>query len=181
MQMSAAVEVRLIGPGGAGKSTLGPLLAECLKVTFIDLDRSFSDRLGDISDYIGRHGYNAYARQNVEIYCSTLRGASPLCVVALSSGVMTYAPDTHPEYSRIRRELEHHPGTFILLPSFDCDDCVAETVRPANRSSFGRTLSQEEAVIRARFEIYMAMPMRKIETMRPISSAMSEIVAALAQ
>jgi hypothetical protein len=34
--------------------------------------------------------------------------------------------------------------------------------------------------IRARFEIYMAMPMPKIETMRPVDATVAEIVAALA-
>jgi hypothetical protein len=38
---------------------------------------------------------------------------------------------------------------------------------------------KEEAVIRARFEIYMAMPMAKIETMRPAGAVVDEIVAAL--
>ena len=47
--------IRLIGPGGAGKSTIGALLADRLDVTFLDLDRHFAGRLGDISEYIGRH------------------------------------------------------------------------------------------------------------------------------
>ena len=42
--------IRLIGPGGAGKSTIGALLAERLNVPFLDLDRHFAGRLGDISE-----------------------------------------------------------------------------------------------------------------------------------
>jgi hypothetical protein len=34
-------------------------------------------------------------------------------------------------------------------------------------------------VIRARFEIYMALPMRKVETMRPTAMILDEILAAL--
>jgi hypothetical protein len=96
--------IRLIGPGGAGKSTIGALLAERLDVAFLDLDRHFAGRVGDISEYIGRHGYDAYARENVEAYCSLFRGGIRPDVVALSSGFMTYASDTHREYGRIRRE-----------------------------------------------------------------------------
>jgi shikimate kinase len=171
--------IRLIGPGGAGKSTIGALLALRLDVPFLDLDRHFAGRVGDISEYIGRHGYDVYARENIETYCSLFGGKNRPGVVALSSGFMTYARDIHPEYSRVRRELEQHPNTFVLLPSLDRDVCVAETVRRQIARPFGRSSVREEAVIRARFEIYNAMPMRKIETMRPIAAPVDEIVAAL--
>jgi shikimate kinase len=38
--------IRLIGPGGAGKSTIGALLAERLDITFLDLDRHLVGRVG---------------------------------------------------------------------------------------------------------------------------------------
>jgi len=178
--MNTAVKIRLVGPGGAGKSTIGALLAASLEVTFQDLDRRLAGRVGDISGYIGHQGYDVYARENVETYCSMSCGKNCLGVVALSSGFMTYARDIHPEYSRVRRELEQHPDTFVLLPSFDRDTCVAETVRRQIARPFGRSSVEEEAVIRARFDIYMTMPMRKIETMRPVAAAVDEIVATLA-
>jgi shikimate kinase len=108
------------------------------------------------------------------------RGNSRTAIVALSSGSMTYARDIHPEYSRARRELEQHPGAFVLLPSLDREACVAETVRRQIARPFGRSPIEEEAVIRERFDIYMALPMRKIETMRPAAAAVEEIIAALA-
>jgi shikimate kinase len=171
--------IRLIGPGGAGKSTIGALLAERLDVAFLDLDRHFAGRVGDISEYIGRHGYDAYARENVEAYCSLFRGGIRPDVVALSSGFMTYASDTHREYGRIRRELEECARTFVLLPSLNRELCVAETVRRQVARPFGRSPEREEAVIRARFEIFMALPARKIETMRPTAATLDEILAAL--
>jgi shikimate kinase len=73
--------IRLIGPGGAGKSTIGALLAERLDVAFLDLDRHFAGRVGDISDYIGRHGYDEYARENVEGYCALFRRGSALMLL----------------------------------------------------------------------------------------------------
>ena len=59
--------IRLIGPGGAGKSTIGALLAERLNLPFLDLDRHLASRVGDVSGYINRHGYDAYARENVHV------------------------------------------------------------------------------------------------------------------
>ena len=177
--MSGPEEIRLVGPGGAGKSTIGVLLAERLGIAFLDLDQHLAGRVGDISGYISRYGYDVYARENVETYCALFRGENRRRVVALSSGFMTYKRDTHPEYSRLCRELEQSPNTFVLLPSIDLDLCVAEIVRRQIARPFGRSSAREEAVIRARFEIYMAMPVRKIETMRPAAAAVAEIVAAL--
>jgi shikimate kinase len=108
--MSGLEEIRLVGPGGAGKSTIGALLTERLEVAFVDLDRCLAGRIGDISEYICRHGYDAYARENVETYCSLLRGEIRPGVVASSSGFMTYQHDIHPEFSRMRREIEQHPA-----------------------------------------------------------------------
>jgi hypothetical protein len=56
---------------------------------------------------------------------------------------------------------------------------VAETVRRQTARPFGRAPAQEELVIRSRFEIYMAAPARRIETMRPLQTVVDEIASAL--
>src|SRR5580765_3477610 len=100
------VAITLIGPGGAGKSTVAALLAGRLGIACVDLDRRFTDRAGDISEYISRFGYDAYARENVETYRVVLQERTDRCIAALSSGFMTYRQDIHPEYARLRREVE---------------------------------------------------------------------------
>jgi len=166
-------------PRRSRQEHIGALLAERLDVPFVDLDRHLVGRVGDISEYIGRHGYDAYARENIEAYRAVFRDGIRPGVVALSSGFMTYASDAHPDYKRIRRGLEECAQTFILLPSLDRELCVAETVRRQVTRPFGRSQEREEAVIRTRFEIYMALPMRKVETMRPTAASVDEILAAL--
>jgi shikimate kinase len=168
--------IRLIGPGGAGKSTTGAHLADRLAFEFIDLDRMLTARIGDISEFIDRRGYEAYARENVEAYCSEVRQRSNETVVALSSGFMTYSRDVHPEYPHIRRDIERSPDTFVLLPSLNLAVCVAETVRRQTARPFGRSPAREEAVIRARFAAYMAVPARTIETLRPVTAVVDEIL-----
>ena len=168
--------IRLIGPGGAGKSTTGALLADSLAFEFIDLDRMLTARIGDISEVIDRRGYGVYARENVEAYRSLVRQSSHETVVALSSGFMTYPPGVHAEYQAIRRDIERSPDTFVLLPSLDLAVCIAETVRRQTARPFGRSPAREEAIIRARFESYIAVPARHIETMRPVAAVVEEIV-----
>jgi len=43
--------IHVIGPGGAGKSTAGPLVAARLGVAFYDLDARFAAVAGDIDAY----------------------------------------------------------------------------------------------------------------------------------
>jgi shikimate kinase len=127
--MTRTCWITLVGPGGAGKTAVGALIAERLGIVFADLDRRFSDQAGDISDFINRFGYDAYARENVEMFRSMLSERRQRGVVALSSGFLTYRERIHPEYARLRRDIERSPTTFVLIPSLDCDICIAETVR----------------------------------------------------
>ena len=157
--------VHLVGPGGAGKSTVGPLLAGRLGVPFFDLDRLFDARFGDISAFIDNHGYQEYVRRNVETYRALVARAPANGVVALSSGFMIYAADE----ARASR-------TFILLPSLDHDRCVAETVRRQLTRRFARSREREARVIRERFEIYRRLPGRKVATMRSVAAIVEELL-----
>jgi shikimate kinase len=175
------MSIRLIGPGGAGKSTAGPLLAKRLGLPFRDLDVEFTARFGDIDGFIATEGYQAYAHANVEAYGLVVRGESRV-VLALSSGFMTYPPDVHPSYAVMRPGIECSRTTFLLLPSLDLEACVAETVRrQMARALTRRSPSREEAVIRERFAIYLALRAPKIETMRPASDVAAEIAAMIHQ
>src|SRR5438105_933011 len=103
--------IRLVGPGGAGKSIAGALLAQRLGVPFVDLDEVFTSNIGDISRYLDLHGYDAYAKRNVDVYFNFATVVAPEAVLALSSGFMTYRPDIHPEYESCRRDIASSPST----------------------------------------------------------------------
>ena len=68
----------------------------------------------------------------------------------------------------------------MLLPSLDVEVCVAETVRRQLGRPFARSAEREEQVIRARFPIYLGLPARKVETMPPMETVVTELVMALA-
>jgi shikimate kinase len=169
--------IRLAGPGGAGKSTAGALLAERLGAPFVDLDEEFIATAGDISVYLDAQGYDAYAVRNVSVYVAAVAAAGRGAVLALSSGFMTYRADIHPDYERSRREIASSPSTFVLLPSLDFETCVAEIVRRQLLRPFARSAEREEHVIRTRFPIYFHMPARKVETMRPEPDVVDGLMA----
>lgn len=171
--------ITLIGPGGAGKSTVGAPIANRLGVAFLDLDQRFSIRAGDISEYIDRVGYRAYARENVDTYDSLIHEENGPLVVALSSGFMTYPRDIHPGYASLRLSIEQSPTTFVLMPSIDRETCVAEIVRRQLGRPFARSAEREEAVIRERLLTYVGLRARKIETMRPLTAIVDELLMLL--
>jgi shikimate kinase len=171
------MSIRLVGPGGAGKSTIGALLAARLNAPFVDLDKYFLEREGNISDYLERYGYAAYARMNVEVYRSIPPAEGG--VMALSSGFMSYVEDIHPKYADVRVSIAESPTTFVLLPSLDLETCVAEIVRRQVRRSLGLIASREESKIRNRFSIYVALPALKVETMRSPEQVVMGIVGGL--
>ena len=166
--------IYLIGPGGAGKTTIGAALAEKLALSFVDLDALFSHRHGDISAYLDEHGYEHYAERNVGLF-SEHAGEWNAVVVALSSGFMTYRDDIHPDYVGWRQRIASNHSTFVLLPSLDVEICVAEIVRRQLGRHFARSAEREEQVIRNRFRIYSSLPARKVVTMRPISEVVAEL------
>lgn len=165
---SFAMIIRLVGPGGAGKTTVGLALAHRLGIAFVDLDQEFSTRFGEISTYLAAHEYRSYAAQNVQVYLDTSQSSNSPRVMALSSGFMTYPVDIHPTYGRLIRDIANSPTTAVLLPSFDYETCVAETVQRQLGRPFSRPAAREEEVIRTRFGIYSTLPAMKFETMRPV-------------
>jgi shikimate kinase len=170
--------IHIVGPGGAGKSTVGSELACSLDLPFIDLDREFREHIGDISHHIDNRGYHTYALENVRL-CLSILATHEHGVIALSSGFMVYPESIHPSYPALRSEICKSPTTFVLLPSVDLEACVYETVRRQVARPIGRSPEREEVVIRDRYAIYMAIPATKIETMRPVTKIVEQIIAQL--
>jgi len=171
--------IQLIGPGGAGKSTVGAALAARLGCPLVDLDREFERRHTDIDAFIAAHGYAAYARENVETY-SAVASDCPACVLVLSSGFMVYPASVHPAYPAAREAIARDRATLVLVPSLKRDVCIAETVRrQLGRPFCRRDAARERAVIEERFGRYVELPATKVETMRPAAEVAAAILAAL--
>jgi hypothetical protein len=101
-------------------------------------------------------------------------------VIALSSGFMVYPASVHPAYGTITESIGRARGTFVLLPSLNREMCVVETVRrQLGRPFTRRGAAREEAVIRERFDRYLALPVPKVETMRAPHCVAETILAML--
>ena len=171
--------IQVAGPGGAGKTTVGSSLATRLGVAFVDLDEQFAAAAGDISAYLAAHGYKAYAGRNIQVFLDTIGAVREEIVMALSSGFMTYPDDAHPSYRTLHQDIIDSPSTVVLLPSFDYETCVAETVSRQLRRPFSRSAAREEQVIRARFSVYYGLPVKKFETKGPVDALVDDLVGHL--
>ncbi|RQO45075.1 shikimate kinase [Variovorax sp. KBW07] len=158
MQAGTLPVVQLIGPGGAGKTTVGRALAGLLGWPFVDLDAEFMSREGDVAECMATHGYLGYARRNLAVH-REVRGAFTVpTVYALSSGFMTYPIDADSGYAQARECIERSALTVLLLPHFDLEPCVETIVqRQLARPYLRGDRASEESRIRQRFPLFMAL------------------------
>src|SRR5689334_3295195 len=112
--------VALIGLRGAGKSTLGRLLAEAWQVPFVELNRSIEAvagcSLAEIHSLYGPAAYRRYERRALE---DALR-RHPRAVIATPGGIVS------------------DPATFSLLLA----ECYTVWVRASPEEHMGRVLAQ---------------------------------------
>ena len=138
--MTATVPgVFLIGPMGAGKSTLGRHLSQVLKRPFFDSDKVIEERTGaDIPWIFDMEGEDGFRRREEEVIDELT--AQPGIVMATGGGVVTREAN--------RRHL-HERGTVIYLWT------PVEVQLARTRHDKGRPLLQQpdpEAVLRKLFE-----------------------------
>lgn len=128
-----AAEVFLIGPMGAGKSTLGKLLAEQLGRPQVSLDAIRWDYYKEI-------GYDAAVQREIserEGFAGVYRYWKPFeiyaveralqdhhgCVMDFGAGHSVH--ENAAAFERIHKLLAPHPNVVLILPSPDLDEAIA--------------------------------------------------------
>lgn len=142
----------LIGPGGAGKSTLGPLLARLLRCHLVDLDHEFGCRIGNISAFIRDEGYEQYKLRNSALAQMIASTSSVFTLMVASSGFLT--SENPPRAIKANRRILAEWYSICLLPSRDLEKTVTIILDRQSQRPFTRDRAHEEQTIRARYPIY---------------------------
>lgn len=145
----------LVGPGGAGKSSLGLELAPLLNRHLVDLDEEFRHRKGDISAFLAGEGYERYKIENAKLAADIVAEAAAPTVLIASSGFLT--PDNPEAVLKANRSLSRACYLVCLLPSSDLEESVRVIVARQMERPFARDRAGEEAMIRARYAVYVKL------------------------
>lgn len=130
---TAAMLLHVIGPGGAGKSSLGTELAPLLNRCLVDLDYEFCRRREDISAFMHREGYARYKMENSALAAELAAEAAGPTILIASSGFLTLDNPPaalqanrrllnsvlfclSPTITRPRAKYKHHCGTSAGTP-----------------------------------------------------------------
>jgi shikimate kinase len=145
----------LIGPGAAGKSCLGAVLAPLLGRTLIDLDGEFLQRIGNIDAFIRAEGYGRYKMRNSLLAGEIVGSATGPALLVASSGFLT--ADNPPQALEANRALLASSYSLCLLPARSPEIGMEIIVARQLGRSFSRGREREEAVIRDRYPVYAAL------------------------
>lgn len=155
----------LIGPRGAGKTTVGQLLANRMRVPFVDTDDAIAERVGmSASAYLRQHGETAF--RQIEEEAVAALSVTAEAVVAFGGGAVVSVKN---------QELIQRVGRVVWLdaPVHVLIDRVKQTPRPALTDL---SLDAEVATLySARRPIYEALAMSHVMTDRPIEEVVGEL------
>lgn len=175
-RVSVTTILHLVGPGGAGKTSVGPHLAQRLGWQFVDLDERFMSCEGSIDAFIETSGYSGYAKRNVTIYREVRCTLAAPAVLALSSGFLTYPEDIDARYPALSCSIGSDALTSLLLPEFELEACVEIIVqRQLSRPYLRGDKASEERRIRERFPKFMALPCARFRSNAATDDVASQI------
>lgn len=171
----------ITGPGGAGKSTVGKVLACKLHYTLIDLDDAFCQRIMNISVFIRSQGYASYLVANsllLEKFLTEQRVRKHFLFFHKVFYRQTYRRDI---ISHNRKMISEHGLSVLLMPSA-CYEAALECIL-ARQLSRGLFLKREteERKFQQRFYEYLQLGDLKIFSMETPENIADEIAGLLSR
>lgn len=119
MSTPEALNVVLVGPMGAGKTSIGRKVAKMLGVTFTDTDRLIVREHGPIPELFVKHGERYFRELESEAVREALAEGG---VVSLGGGAVTSA--------HTRQLLNQHPVVFLAVTPEAVADRLRNGARP---------------------------------------------------
>lgn len=118
----ANIKVFLVGPMGAGKTTIGRILAELMELPFLDSDKVIEERSGaDIPWIFDIEGEDGFRNRETAVLLEL--ASEPNLVLATGGGIVTREEN---------RKCLRQSGTVVYL-SADIDQLVERTSRDKKR------------------------------------------------
>lgn len=168
--------VALVGARGAGKSTVGPLVARALGRRFVDLDVEVERLAGaPAREVFARQGEAAYRALEARALRAAL-DADPAAVVALGGGAVTHEPCR--ELLRARARVVHLAAPAEVLAARVEADPRSHALRPPLRP--GGPLAEARALLAERDPLYRALAEVVVDARGSVDEVVRAIVAALA-
>ncbi|HPN67197.1 MAG TPA: shikimate kinase [bacterium] len=147
------MKIFIIGPGGVGKSTCGPILASKLDYQFIDLDDEFCQRIANIGAYINEKGYEKYCLENSQLFYDILSDEPDNLVFVLSSGFLVH--EGMAELTAKHQQTIQKKGiSILLLPSADITESTQIVVARQLTRGFGLNADKEKLKFQQRYKRY---------------------------
>ena len=75
-----------------------------MNIPYFDLDEYFIENKGSIAQFIDQHGYDDYAKRNLELYfqIKNLISSKAKTIIVCSSGFMSYPENIVHEYLELK-------------------------------------------------------------------------------
>ena len=134
----------LVGLSGAGKSTVGPILARRLGYRFVDLDGLIEELAGETIPGVFRRGGEAEFRR-LEARAAARAAAATDVVVATGGGWMARRDIDRTSGDRVRVWLRVRPETAIHRLSEGGTTVRPLLARPDPKAALAALLSEREA------------------------------------
>jgi len=170
------MNIFIIGPWWVGKSTSGRILADILQYKFIDLDKEFSNQIGDITKHIKEIGYKDYCLQNSNLFYKLLEETTEDTIFVLSSGFLVHE-NLEKLTNKHKITIKKEWFSILLLPSKSKGESTNIVVQRQLSRGFGLNEERERQKFRKRFDIYKKLGNIKIfstDTPENIAKEMQE-------
>ena len=155
--------VVLVGPMGAGKSSIGKKLARRLRVPFVDTDRVVVRENGPVADIFAQHGEQHFRALEREAVAASLTTAG---VVSLGGGAVL-DPETRERLSRAR-------VVWLTVSAEAVEARLAGSARPLLQSG---GIDAWRRIAAERDPLYRSVAHLRLDTSdRPVSTVVDDVV-----